>query len=490
MKVKFSSVLSLISLVFVLSACDKDKKQESKLNSSAANIQWTEKSVRDSAQIKIMNQFGEPVAGAKVLVGDAQGAPFRDNFITTDNDGVAIVSREWVMPASVTVDASGYIRQTLLDQKPGNITIKMSSAYLANRAELRGQVTQLPVVNGDKLIDFALVMPALSKADLLNFDVGQVISPYTDTLSAAGQSGEVPSNISLPKQKESYFISVTLEKPIYRLKVPAYGPKRFVSVRGRFVFKTMVSELQNGKPFHELINHFSILGGSIRDAVIASPVTQLDIPGTEMSFTQTIQAKPKTVAADELMLVLAANEVSGSIIPTDIKRIANGQPTNLQSLPNKPALVVSVLKKQSEFMSTQPGADRMSASMLPLEQSGQNMLPLIANPSITTSGQYVINMPPAPSAAGINPIAMSATISDLIQTTDGDKPITITVKKWDVLGLGWNSRVALPKWPLDNSQAKKRLEVNYIGSSKTTSVGLDDSLIENATHVTHASTDF
>lgn len=489
-KTKFAMYLSAL---LIFSACDKNKKDDSKIDTAGAKFFWSEKSIQENALIKVLNQFGEPISGAKVLVGDAQGAPFRDNFITTDNTGVAMVSRDWISEASVTVDASGYVRQTLLNQKPGNLIIKMSSAYLTERAELRGQVTQLPVVNGDKLIDFALVMPALSKADLLNFDLGQVISPYTDTLTAAGQSGDVPSNVSIPKQKESYFIGVTLDKPIYRLKMPTYGPKRIVSVRGRFVFKTMVSELQNGKAFYELINHFSILGGSIRDTVIASPLTQLDIPGNEMSFSQTVQAKPKSFAADELLLVLAANEVSNSIIPTDIKRATNGQATHLQSLPNKPAYVISVIKKQAEFMSPEPDADRMSASLLPVEQSGKALLPLVANPQMINQGQYTIVLPNISLVSGINPLATSASISDVIQTMDGEKQITITIKKWDVLGLGWNfnnQRISLPKWPLDTNQSRKRLEINFIGSTIGKSSHLDKSLIENATHVTHASTDF
>jgi len=491
MKLANFSVLALLACGLTFTGCDKTKTDTPE-EASIARFLWTEKRTLAEAQIKVINQFGEPVQGAQILIGDAQGSPFRNNFFKTDSAGRALIPTEWNGPASVTVDAAGYIRQTLLNVAPGDLTLKMSNAFLAQRPEVRGQVTQMPVVNGDKLVDFALVMPAVSKADMLNFDIGQVISPYNDTLTAAGQTSDIPSNVSLPKQNESYFINVTLDKPIYRLKVPNLGAKKFVAIRGRFVFKTVVGELRNGKRFDELINYFSILGGSTRETVLTGATTTLDIPGTDMEFKNTLAVNSANTAADELMLVLATNEMNGSMIPTDIKRTTNGQATKLQSLVGKPAFIVSFLKKQSEFFISQaPGADRMSASLLPYTNgSAQRMLPLIANPTIAATGNYVITLPAAPTTAGINGIAVSAAISDLVETQDGGKTILIPNRKWDIIGLGWTQQISLPKWPLDNSTARKRVEVNYIGSTSAKVTRLDNSLIENATHITHASTDF
>lgn len=490
MKFANISVLALIAFGLGLTSCSKDKSEKPEA-SSIARFLWTEKAVPSEAQIKIVNQFGEPIQDAKILIGDAQGSPFRNNFFITDKLGKAAIPMEWSGPAAVTVDANGYIRQTLLNVMPGDLTLKMSTAFLAQRAEVRGQVTQMPVVNGDKFIDFALVMPAVAKADLLNFDIGQVISPYNDTLTAAGQTSDIPSNISLPKQNESYFINVTLDKPVYRLKVPTLGPKKFVTARGRFVFKTVVGELRNGKPFHELINYFSILGGSIRETTLTGALTNLDIPGNELEFKSTLSVNSAATQADELLLILATYDLNGSMIPTDVKRATNGQPTKLQSMVGKPAYIVSVMKKQTEFMSQAPGTDRMSASLLPYSTAAATrLLPLIANPTIVNSGNYVITLPGAPTTAGINPIAISAAISDLVETQDAGKTILIPNRKWEIVGLGWSQQISLPKWPLDNSTARKRVEVNYIGSTSSKLTRLDNSLIENATHITHASTDF
>lgn len=493
---KYSALfsLALISSTLAFTGCNRDKNEQpepSSFSSAVARYAWSPKADTAAAQIRILNQNGEPVAGAQILIGQVQGNPFRDNFVTTNSAGQATVSNSWRTPAAVTVDAPGYIRQTLLAQSPGNMIIKLNPAPLVQQAELRGTVTQLPVVDGDKLIDFALVMPAVTKADLLTFDMGQVISPYTDTMSAAGQTSEVPSNISIPRQRESYFISVTLNKPAYRLKVPNLGQKKFVTARGRFVFKDVVKELRDGTPFHELINHFTIHAGSIRDVTVIDQITQIDLPGNELQFTNTVPVRTANANSDEVQIVLAASDYSGSMIPTDVKRATHGQPLNMQTLPGRQAYIVNVIKKQSEMMSNAPGADRMSASLTPYS-AGHNpsLLPLIANPSISAGANYVINLPAAPAVGGINPTATAAAISDLVEVKEGNKTITLAVKRWEVLGSGWNQQITLPQWALGETNRRKRVEVKYIGSNSSKSTDIDDRLINNATHVTHASSDF
>jgi hypothetical protein len=482
----------LVGALVAFSGCDKDKSDtgDSKLLTQNASFSWSALTTTENAEIKVFNQHGEPILGAKILIGDAQGNPFRGNFISTDRLGSAIIPNDWVTPASVTVDAAGYIRQTLLNQSPGNISIRLNPAYQVQYPEIKGTVTDLPVVNSDKLIDFALAMPLMKKSELLNLDLAQVISPFSDIISAAGQKIPVPSNISLPKQKESYIIGVTLDKPIYRLKTPTLGNKKLVAVRGRFVFKTVVDQLRGGKAFYDVINDFSILGGGIANAVVTGPITNdITIPGNVFAFTNQVQVNAIAANADELALVLAVNEVDGYMIPSDVKRTAAGKVTNLQTLPNQPTYIISTIKKQSEFMSNAPGSDRISASVLPHTAGAQNkLLPLIANPTITNRENYIINLPTAPKVAGINPVATSAVISDLEEKKEGDILVLSPVRKWEVIGFGWNQQISLPKWPIASSTAgtRKRVEVNYVGSS--TSNATDT--LDFATHLTHASADF
>lgn len=491
---KFFITPALLATLLLFTGCDKDKGDKNEANTatsvadSMTGFTW-EKKIRANAEIKILNQFGEPIEGAQILIGDAQGNPFRGNFISTDRQGLAAVPADWITPASVTVDAAGYIRQTLLSQSPGNITIRVNKSYLAQYAQVQGVVSGLPVVDSDKLIDFALAMPLLKKAELLNLDLTQVISPYNDIISAAGQKIPVPSNISLPKQKESYIIGITLDKPLYRFKTPTLGNKKLVSVRGRFVFKTVVDQLRGGKAFYEVLNDFDILGGGLADASILNPVTNVNIPGTSLAFSTQIPVNPIAANADELALVLATSEMDGYMIPTDVKRTAAGKVTNLKTLPNQPTYIISAIKKQAEFMSNAPGSDRMSASALPYSNGMQHkLLPLIANPTITNRDNYIINLPAVPNVAGINAVATSAVISDLVVTKEGDITISSAVRKWEVVGFGWRNQISLPKWPLalEAGNTKKRVEINYVGSSTSNATNT----LDFATHITHASTDF
>lgn len=495
MKIYNLWLLALINFTLLLSGCNKDKgeKPESFVTTaSVSHFLWSEKTEHQEARFEILNQYNEPLANAQILIGDEINSPFQNNLITTDKFGIAIVPANWNSPASVTVDAEGYIRQSLLNVKPGNLKLKLKVSSSAQGAEVRGLVNHLPVVNGDGFTDFALVMPALEKSDLLNLNMDQFISPYTDPITVANKKRSVTSNISLPKQKETYIISITLNKPVYRLKVPTLGTKKFAASRGRFVFKTVAAELNDGKELYELVNHFSFLGGGIRETSLIEDLTNLDIPANEIEFDKTLTLSPAATQADELLFVLAASHFSNSMITTDFKRATNKQVLKLQSIQNKPTTIVSLLKRQSEFMSQNPGSDRISASFLAYSPSRnlQKMLPLISNPSIVNTNHYTISLPSFPTTEGINPLAVSASISDLIEVKDGDKTLLVPIKKWDILELGWNQQLILPKWPLETSTSRQRVEVKYIGSSLSKNSRFDDSLITNATHMTHASADF
>lgn len=501
---KHLALLGMLTAALVFTGCSKDKGGKGDQGGGESNVasvfqdstidsfKWFELSEERGAQIKIVNMYGEPVANAQILIGDAVGNPFRDNFITTDQSGVANVPVSWATRAAVTVQARGYIRQTILGQNPGDMIIRLSTAYLPTFPEVKGIATGLPVVDNDKLVDFALVMPMMRKADLINIDISQIISPFTDTISAAGQKMSVPSNVSLPRQKENYVIGITLNKPLYRLKTPTLGPKKYVATRGRFVFKKVVDEFRAGKAFHELINHFTIFAGGMRDAVVTGPETMLDISANDYQFTSQLSVNPTTPQNGEVALVIAANDIDGYMMPTDVKRVTAGQQTKLQTMPSRSVQILNIIKKESEFMSNTPGSDRISASLLPYSANREyRMLPLIENPSMSHQGRYVINAQVLRERAGMTPVGTTAAISDLTEITDNGIKVLVPIRRWEVVGFGWQSQIALPQWPLEKRNdslgtGKTRIEFSYIGSSTSRA----RQTLDNATHVTHASADY
>jgi hypothetical protein len=499
MKISKNWFLSTLMIaLFAFTSCEKkDEKNvsfettDSKLTSVS---QWFPAEKSQPLTIMVMDQTNTPIANAQVLIGNYQGRPFKNNFLTTDNSGTVSISRDdWTTPANVTADASLFIRQTLLSQKPGNIIIRMNRAQMRQRAKISGVVSGLPIVNGDKNIDFGLVMSSLSKADLFNFDIGSVISPYSDVLSAVGQEFSVPTNVSLPSQKEKYIINITLDKPIYSLYLPSLGTKRLFATAGRFVFKPVVDELRSGKPFYELINYFDLTGGTLREINVASSETQLNFPAKELLFTKPVKVKSPKINSDEVFLSLTANELAGQLVPTGIRKLNSEESADLTVIDGSPVFLVSALKRQSEFMGNAPGDDRISASMLPYTKDFDGtLLPLIANPTIKTTDGYVVTTPAITAPSKITPLAVFAAVSDVYEDVQGDKKVTLLVRRWDVLTKQWPSQLQLPIWPLDAqpTTTKKRFEVNLIGGIDAPAQELGDDLVQSATHVTRSSIDF
>lgn len=490
-------LLLLTIIPFLLFSCSQERSEysvkglQSKIQPQSISS-WVALSKSErSALIQVVNQFNEPIENAQILVGSATDNPFKNNFLTTDKNGSAMVPSDWSTPEHVTVDAAGYIRQTLLNQMPGNITIKLNTAYLSVPAMITGEVTQLPVVNGDKNIDLGLVMSALTRADLLNFNLNLILSPFSDVLTVAGQSAQLPSNISLPTQKESYIFNLTISKPKYRYYSPTNGDRRILAAAGKFPFKTVVDELRNGKPFYEMINYFDLTGGGLRDVNVKSPSTNLDIPGNELKFNSQVKITSPQLNPDEVFITMAANEVSGYLIPTGIRKMDSKSTVTLNTMQGKPVYTLSAIKKQSEFMVTAPGSDRLSAAFIAYKAgSAPSLMPLINDPVVSGSNSsYRISLPAVSSTKGVAGIAVTVAISDIQQIPDGNSTVTQLIRKWEIMGNDWPKNIQLPKWPLSTS-SRKRFDVNFIGSAIKSSVILGDDLVNSATHLTHSSVDY
>lgn len=495
-------VLIGLGLVFSFLSCEKkdDKKSMTDANvalSKQSNISKWSAAIKpqSSVTIKVVDFSNQPIVGARILIGSYQGQPFKNNYLTTDNNGQVFVDRnDWTTLAHVTADATGFIRQTMLTQKPGNIVMKMGRSQLRQKAKISGVVNGLPVADGDKNIDFGLIMSSLTKADLFNFDIANVISPYSDTLAAMGQEFDVPSNVSIPKQKERYIVNITLDKPVYSMYTSTLGTKRLFSAAGRFVFKPVVDELRDGKPFYELINYFNLSGGSLREVDVAGPETTLNFPAQELTFTKKVTVRSPKINSDELFLSLTANEVSGQLVPTGVRKLNSDETAELTAIENAPLFLVNAIKRQSEFMGNVAGGDRITASMLPFKPNlDPQLLPLIADPAIANKNGYIVTTPAVNAPVQMTRLALTGAISDVFTETVGEKQITTLVKRWEVLGTEWPNQIALPNWPMDSqpdANTKRRFEINLIGGLNAKTFELGDELVQAATHVTRSSVDF
>lgn len=470
----------------LLVACSEDKKQQSgNDNSGMKGYFWQ---IAEVPTITIKNLNGEVIANAQVLIGDSLNSPFEGNFLVSDENGQVVLPTAWTGPMSVTVQAPGYLRVTYMDQNPESLTIQMRAMAVGPQYEIKGTARNLPVEDKDGYIDFGLVMPAFTKLDLLSFNINAVISPQVDRITVMGQKLDVPANISLPEQTEKYgFFSLTLEKPAFRIYAAQQGVKRVFAARGRFPFKSVVDDMRAGKEFYELINDFRINGGGIRDIDVRGE-TKLDVPTRELNFTDKIEVAAPSFRSDEIFMTVGLANQSGLMVPTDVKRIEQGKSLKVNALPGSDQMVLGVLKRKSEMKG--PGADRMSATLLPLTAGVvPGMLPLIADPSISNQGELLF--PKFNTITNVNPIATYLVFTREEEIQQGREKVKLMNPKWEVYATDWQERMKLPQWP--NEQAptgKKRWEVSFIGSQTASQVGLGPAMIEAATHVTHSSVSF
>lgn len=479
-------------LILGTQACSDSKDQNKKLETNALlNEQAFERSILNN-KFTITDESGRPVR-AQILIGDRKGNPFTDNWITTDETGVAVLPEAWTSSQSVTVDAPGFVRLTLLDQKPQSLKLqlrKLSSAQF----ELNGLSTGFQTKDFDNKVDFGLLLTAIEKQNLFTFSPEMVISPVTDKISAAGQSFDLPSNVTLPRQKESYFITITLDKPKYRMFYPVAGEKSLFMARGHFPMKEVVKGFQDKKEVFEMINLFSITGGQVKNVNLTSPKTTLDLNVAEMTFDKKMDFQAPAFSNDQVLLVVSAAEVKDSYIPSDVKKFTNGETLPLNIFSQQKNVLLGVMKNKNEFSREKVGADRFSAHLLRNLTGNMTFLPMIANPTVVNPQSFRFDVPQLKS--GMKSLGMTVLISNKLadKFTLASYDGRAHQPKWEIRSLNWTSNFALPDLPTDSPAsvfaASQKVQVSFVATTSSSVAQSWDEVIERATHITHASQDF
>jgi hypothetical protein len=440
--------------------------------------------------ITVTNEDGQALAGAKILIGQKLGNPFQGNFLTTNAQGKVAAPEAWTDTQPVTVHAPGYVRLTHFGRRSAMLGFQLRKATKEPSLELNGVTNGHEVKNSDGQADFGLVISALTRNDVLAFDLNKVISNKMDIIKVMGQELPVPSNVTLPKQRENYILPITIDKPGYRLYFGEKGTQRVFAAKARFPFKKVVNELRANKKFYELINEFDLLGGIVRDVSISATKTRLDLDVAELSFTETRSIKAPDVSNNEVLISLATADMNGWLVPTDVKRLTSNETRKMSVLTGQTPYSVSVLKRADEFEGSE-GTDRLSAVILPFKNGvNPQFLDLIRNPRVASNGEVQIQKPKP--VLNVNELATYAIYSDVREIpAGGDVKIPFLVRLWEVYAPEWVDTLSMPVWPEGTPEpAKKRWEVTYIGSQTRNSAELGQPTIDAATHVTHSSVDF
>jgi len=460
----------------------------------------------------IVDETDLPILGAQVLIGDKVGSPFQGNLLVSDAKGETALPGQWKTALPVTIQKTGYVAATFLGLKPSSHRLGLrkkieapkpqpgSSENLTNDQldkdkafQLRGTTSGYRIVNGDGLIDFGIVMSTFKKRDLFNFDVSMVMSSSKDKITLVGQEVNLPSNVALPLQNEKYVFSFNFDKPQYRLLFPEGGKKSVFLARGQFELQPVIDGHFDGKELFELVNFFNIKGGSLAEANLAEKETVLDINVNQFNLTKKKIVQAPKLNNQQIMIGLSIASAADRLYPQDVKIFESEQKMQLQHHGEAAPMLLAALKNKTE-MKPGPGADRVSAALIPLSE-GQtpNLLPLINNPSSDSGTLVRLTVPALPqglSAQGLYLVKSEVTERSI----EGGQTEILSQPLRDIYTSEWIEKIDVPAWPDDsNLQTRLRWEVTLLAKSSGGSLpppanpGLVKNLFEQASHATRSS---
>jgi hypothetical protein len=406
-KYGFSSLLG--ATLAVSAGCGKSQSpivssenQRLSINSNSA--------IPATSAIQISDPDGNPIAGAKILIGSRENVPFPGNLLTTDANGQIAIPRGWTDAQPVTVDANGFVRVTYFNRTPGALAINLRRQNPDSRIELKGETTDFEDLSNDGFLDIGLVFPALSRQQIALIQTSSLISPETDSMTVFGSNVDVPSNVSFPYQEESYlFFNVTFNKPIYRTYFNEARTWRMVAAHARFPFKDVAGPLKDGKPLLDVINNFEFKSASVKDIPIKSSSTSFDISVAEVPFVPAATVVAPKFDRKYMMLSVALAPNGSLFYPSDVKRFESREKRTLTMPKNATSgMVVSALRRP-DAPTVGAASEELSAVVTPSNQSQSfDFLPVVRAPEIR-SGTLV--MYPPTQIAGVEPTMTYAVLS-------------------------------------------------------------------------------
>lgn len=468
--------------------------------------------------LKIVSTTGEPIVGASIMLGYESGNPFPGNVLTTDPEGQAAIPADWKAALPITAQAPGFITTTIPVAQPGTVTITMTRQESQQEFEVKGATNGYGRIIQDGKVDFGLVIPALSRDQMLAFDVSTMISPRQDQLEIIGNAVKIPSNIALPQQRESYVFPIELNKPDYRLYMRQKGQYKFAAIHGQFPLQRVVNDIRAGKSIFEVINHFNFLEGGQKTVDVANNVEGLVMDVNQVRFDSNVSVRAPALAANEVMIGVSLHEQDGLLMPTDLKRLNANQTLNLKAIGSARSVLSLLLEDTgkktagaalggflaplSDLANMIPyeGAaaerapldfSKLSFALLPANGMVQpNFLPLLAKPELSGN---ILTMQPPPLLNGLSAAGTYLVFSEIEVLGEGNAKIERRTRLWELWSSAWLDRVELPKIEFERKPDHKyRWEImflarpaNFIGES----FAEDRVDLRSITHVTRNALD-
>lgn len=459
-------------------------------------------------QVAVSDLNGRPIAGAELLFGQSAGIPFSGNTAKTDSAGVAAWPAGWKTELPITITAPGFIRATYLSQKPLPFTFKLRPARSAGGISLAGKTTGFGRLVSNGVLDVSLVFPAIPRAALGSLELTALIGNGVDKVSVYGQELELPNNLSVPAQTETYFgiLPVSLDKIKYQVSVPNTGNYRIAAIRAQFDFKKTVDDLRAGSSFFDIINRFQFRSYATRDLSLTLPKQTADLPSDEIKLQPKLPLVAQGLPSGYAMLATVAVENQGLCVVTDVKRLLENEKRSLM-IPDlsrvnlgSGVLLRSIKKYQpSRTDFSGPDFEEMSSNISVFTNFGASGLqqppsatfyPLLK--SISTSGRSLHFSPPG-NSLGLTEEQTTVTLSKVTLVSSGSLWLVDKTPIWDFYGPGQLSRLDLPTvgaepWALSG---RYRWELLYSGRASGVAVTpIGPSWNSSGTHFVKTATDF
>jgi hypothetical protein len=468
--------------------------------------------------LTVTDAQGAPIAGAVVMIGTETNKPFAGNMLTTNASGEIVTPAQWTTPLPVTIQKEGFVTSTFFNIEAKAQKFVLTFTEGQQKIKVSGKAKEFGRLRTDGKVDFSLVIPTFKRTDILRFDLGQVISPEGDTLDLGVAKFDLPSNVTLPKQTESYIIPINLEKEVYRTFVRSQGEYQFTATHGQFPLQQVVKAFREGKSIFEIANYFEFIQYGTADLSIAGD-TVTDIAVNQKVFDQTFTLKAPQIAANMVMVGMGLQLDGDRLYPTDLKSFKSNEQKTLKTIGTKEqqytlALLTENVKKDPTFLQylhkkvslpnllnnhlftpqslafddVQPNnsigefdLNKMSFALSKADGSIPKFIDFAAPPVV--EGTSLVLAPPPP-VAGLLNVATLVIYSEVEVTTVDKVTTEKRTRLWELTSQGWVNRISLPTLPqIRDTNKKYRWEVLFLGQAE----GQTPGSITDLSAITHVS---
>jgi hypothetical protein len=291
----------------------------------------------DLLQVQVMDDDTlSPLTDAQVSVSDSigissveigSGGLKPDDTMTSDSTGNTFFRGLSASPKTVTISKTGYATLSVIGVEGVSMTAFLRPVLAQPKTiVVSGTVNGWHGTSTDPSYGHAaLVFRTQSAIDLLDFQIANFISPLKDSidLGIAGKHN-IASNIAVPQQTVNYFVDIDLNKPVFRLPLPASQSLGLTAVEVEGLVSDVVSVLQSHKFTYDVLNRVKFLHvGSTADFSSGSD-TQVNIDANAPLVPQHQVSISATPPFDADVVAAALTDTAGDksvLIPSDLKTI-------------------------------------------------------------------------------------------------------------------------------------------------------------------------